>query len=162
MDTQLISHSSLLGFLGTLWPSLGLATMTSEFQIFPCSYLYHILWSSGLSFQLLFRIYPSFSIWSQPSSGSRSWFLTELCPEKSTSLRSVKCVWFSWNNYLMFLKSWVKELGRSPGSSSPDFLEEEMTTHSSTLTWEIPWTEESGGLQSMGSQRVGHNWAWAT
>ena len=36
-------------------------------------------------------------------------------------------------------------------------LEEEMTTHSSILAWEIPWTEEPGGLQSMGLQRVGHN-----
>ena len=36
--------------------------------------------------------------------------------------------------------------GRSPGR--------EMATHSSLLTWEIPWTEEPGGLQSMGSQRV--------
>ena len=32
-----------------------------------------------------------------------------------------------------------------------------MTTHSSILAWEIPWTEELGGLQSMGSQRVKHN-----
>jgi len=32
-----------------------------------------------------------------------------------------------------------------------------MTTHSRILAWEIPWTEEPGGLQSMGSQRVGHN-----
>ena len=32
-----------------------------------------------------------------------------------------------------------------------------MATHSSILTWEIPWTEKPGGLQSMGSQRVGHN-----
>ena len=36
-------------------------------------------------------------------------------------------------------------------------LEEEMTTHSSILAWEIPQTEESGRLQSMGSQRVGHD-----
>ena len=35
-------------------------------------------------------------------------------------------------------------------------LEEEMTTHSSILVWKIPWTEESGRLQSMGLQRVGH------
>ena len=34
-----------------------------------------------------------------------------------------------------------------------------MATHSSILAWEIPWTEEPGGLQSMGSQRVGHNLA---
>ena len=40
-----------------------------------------------------------------------------------------------------------------------DPLEERMATHSSILAWEIPWTEEPGGLQSMGSQRVGHNLA---
>ena len=34
-----------------------------------------------------------------------------------------------------------------------DLLEKEMATHPSVLAWEIPWTEESGGLQSMGSQR---------
>ena len=38
-----------------------------------------------------------------------------------------------------------------------DPLEKGMETHSSILTWEIPWTEEPGGLQSMGSQRVGHH-----
>ena len=38
-------------------------------------------------------------------------------------------------------------------------LEKEMATHSSTLAWKIPWTEEPGGLQSMGSQRVRHDWA---
>ena len=37
--------------------------------------------------------------------------------------------------------------------------EKAMATHSSTLAWKIPWTEEPGRLQSMGSQRVGHNWA---
>ena len=38
-----------------------------------------------------------------------------------------------------------------------DPLEEEMATHSSTLTWKIPWTEEAGGLQTMGLQRVGRD-----
>ena len=38
-----------------------------------------------------------------------------------------------------------------------DLLEEEMATHSSTLAWKIPWKEEPGRLQSMGSQRVGHD-----
>ena len=38
-----------------------------------------------------------------------------------------------------------------------DPLEKKMATHSSILAWEIPWTEEPGGLQSMESQRVGHN-----
>ena len=40
-----------------------------------------------------------------------------------------------------------------------DPLEEGMATHSSILAWRIPWTEEPGGLQSMGSQRVRHRWA---
>ena len=38
-----------------------------------------------------------------------------------------------------------------------DVLEKEMPTHSSILAWRIPWTEETCGLQSMGSQRVGHD-----
>ena len=38
-----------------------------------------------------------------------------------------------------------------------DPLKEDMATHSSILAWRLPWTEEPGGLQSMGSQRVGHN-----
>ena len=38
-----------------------------------------------------------------------------------------------------------------------DPLEKEMATHSSTLAWRIPWTEEHGGLQSMGSQRIRHD-----
>ena len=38
-----------------------------------------------------------------------------------------------------------------------DPLEKEMEIHSSILAWRIPWTEEPGGLQSMGSQRVGHD-----
>ena len=40
-----------------------------------------------------------------------------------------------------------------------DPLEEEMATHPSILAWRIPWTEEPGGLQSMGLQRVRHNWS---
>ena len=50
----------------------------------------------------------------------------------------------------------VKSLGRE------DPMEEEMAIHSSILTWRIPWTEEPGGLQSMGSQRVGCYWATNT
>ena len=43
-----------------------------------------------------------------------------------------------------------------------DPLEKEMATHSSILAWRIPWTEELGGLQSTGSQRVGHDWVTNT
>ena len=48
-------------------------------------------------------------------------------------------------------EAWVRSLGLE------DALEKEMATHSSILAWEIPWTEEPGSLQSMGSQRVGHD-----
>ena len=51
------------------------------------------------------------------------------------------------------LDTWGRSLGRE------DPLEKEMATHSSTPAWKIPWTEEPGGLQSMGSQRVRHNGA---
>ena len=46
-----------------------------------------------------------------------------------------------------------------PSLGWEDPLEKEMTTHSSILVWRIPWTEEPGGLQSTGSQRVGHDLA---
>ena len=48
-------------------------------------------------------------------------------------------------------ETWVRPLGWE------DALEKEMATHSSILAWRIPWTEEPGGLQSTGSQRVGHD-----
>ena len=48
-------------------------------------------------------------------------------------------------------ETWVLSLGQE------DPLEKEMAIHSSFLAWGIPWTEEPGGLQSIGSQRVGHN-----
>ena len=48
-------------------------------------------------------------------------------------------------------ETWVRSLGWE------DPLEKEMATHSSILAWRIPWTEEPGRLQSIGSQRVGHD-----
>ena len=48
-------------------------------------------------------------------------------------------------------ETWVQSL------SQEDPLEKDMATHSSILAWEIPWTEEPGGLQSTESQRVGYN-----
>ena len=56
----------------------------------------------------------------------------------------VKCLSAMW-------KTQVQSLGWE------DPLEKEMGAHSSTLAWKIPWTEEPGRLQSMGSQRVGHD-----
>ena len=50
-------------------------------------------------------------------------------------------------------ETWVRSLCQE------DPLEKEMATHSSTLAWKIPWTKKPGRLQSMGSQRVRHDWA---
>ena len=51
-------------------------------------------------------------------------------------------------NLLAEQEIWVRSLGRK------DSLEKEMATHNSILAWEIPWTEEAGGLQSIGSQEL--------
>ena len=48
-------------------------------------------------------------------------------------------------------ETWVQSLGQE------DPLKKGMATYSSILAWRVPWTEEHGGLQSMGSQRVGHD-----
>ena len=54
-------------------------------------------------------------------------------------------------NLLAVQETWVRSLGQE------DSLEKEMATPSSMLAWRMPWTEEPGGLQSRGSQRVGHD-----
>ena len=54
-------------------------------------------------------------------------------------------------NLPAMLETWVRSLGRE------DALEKEMATHSSIFAWRIPWIEEPGGLQSMGSQRAGRD-----
>ena len=59
-------------------------------------------------------------------------------------------------NLLAIQETWVQSLGQK------DPLEKEVATHSSILAWRIPWTEQPGRLQSMGSQRVGHDWATNT
>ena len=59
-------------------------------------------------------------------------------------------------NLLAMLETWVWSLDQE------DPPEKEMATHVSILAWEIPWTEEPGGLQSMGSQRVRHSWTTNT
>ena len=84
------------------------------------------------------------------------------------------CMWISYANTICwrecpFPTYWIwfggpdsketacnaEDLGPIPGSGRS--LEKGLTTHSSILAWRIPWTEEPGGLQSMGSQRVGHD-----
>ena len=55
------------------------------------------------------------------------------------------------NNLLVMQEIWVPSLGQQ------DPPEKVMATHSTVLAWRNPWTEEPGGLQAMGSQRVGHD-----
>ena len=75
---------------------------------------------------------------------SRSILIQTLLDWTSLMAQIVKCLSAIW------------EMGvRSLGQADP--LEKERVTHSSTLVWKIPWMEEAGRLQSMGSQRVRHN-----
>ena len=57
------------------------------------------------------------------------------------TVKNIPVMWETWVQYL----------------DQEDPLEKEMAIHSSFLAWGIPWTEEPGGLQSMGLQRVGHD-----
>ena len=59
------------------------------------------------------------------------------------------------------ISGWLNPSMHLPRTSQYWFPEKAMATHSSTLAWKLPWTEEPGGLQSMGSQRVRHDWAFA-
>ena len=98
--------------------------------------------------------------------------------KEDTGIDATKCKTLGENNTLCFnpnqICGWRKETllckaDKQGEISHPHetriprepwcILEEGMATHSSNLAWRIPWTEEPGGPQSMGSQRVGHNWA---
>ena len=83
-------------------------------------------------------------------SGSNCCFLTciQVSQEAGTFLmdQAVNCL-------PAMREIWVRSLG------CEDPLEKEIATHSSTLAWKIPWTEEPGRLQTKGSQRVRHDWA---
>ena len=64
-------------------------------------------------------------------------------------------MWLSGKRILLPTQEIQETLIQSLGLEDP--LEKDMATHSNILAWEIPWTEEPGGLQSMGSQRVRHD-----
>ena len=82
-----------------------------------------------------------------PDPGLEPRFLSSYIPA-SLVAQTVKRLPAKW-------ETWVRSLGWED-------LEKEMATHSSTLAWKIPWMEEPGRLQSMGLQRVEHDWATFT
>ena len=71
--------------------------------------------------------------------------------ERETGMQSSSLVAQTVKRLPTVWETRVRSLGRE------DPLEKEMATHSSILAWKIPWTEETGWLLSMGSQRVGHD-----
>ena len=80
-------------------------------------------------------------------------FLTLLC---LCNIRGLLQVAQMVKNLPAMQETWVQSLLQE------DLLDKGMATNSSILAWRIPWKEEPAGLQSMGSQRVGHNWATNT
>ena len=87
------------------------------------------------------------------SLSGQSCFVFALCLWSHTEKRkkSASLIAQSVKNLPTVQNTWVQSLGWE------DPLEKEMATHSSILAWRIPWTEDPSGLQSMGSQRVGHD-----
>ena len=69
----------------------------------------------------------------------------------ASSMLSVYVIVQTIKNPSTVQETWIRFLGQK------DPLEKGMATHFSIIAWRIPWTEEPGRLQSMGSQRVGHN-----
>ena len=117
---------------------------------------------AGLSFSLqlplLLQLLPPPPLWSLLTSGccSLATSLVGLQPQ-----HTLVCVWASLVAQLVknppgMWETWAWSLDWE------DSLEKGTATHSSILTWRIPWTEEAGRLQVMGSQRVGHDWATNT
>ena len=77
---------------------------------------------------------------------------TTLMAENKEELRT-SLVALVGKNLPAMRETWVQSLGWE------DNLQEGMATHSTILIWRIPWTEESGGLQSIGLQKIGQDWA---
>ena len=96
--------------------------------------------------QVLYRL--QWERWAEPSSGE-----SKKQQGDCSSMRSK-----TWVTYLLYM-SWKFEFFIVNFSQVGIPMEKEMATHSSTLAWKVPWTEEPGRLQSMGSLGVRHDWA---
>ena len=93
------------------------------------------------------------------NNGTQRGFLTD-CTRYFPVYHFKFILYYSWGslvaqmvkNLPAMLETWVQSLGQE------DPLEKKMATHSSLLAWKIPWSEEPGRLQSVGSQRIRHDW----
>ena len=110
--------------------------------------LYHGLYpvSRGWRPPAAYSLLPDCSTFGPRQYSALSALCTEQMARASLVAQTVKHLPAMW-------ETWIQSLGWE------DPLEKEMTTHSSTLAWKIPWTEEPGRLQSKGTQRVGRDWA---
>ena len=116
------------------------------------------------------------AIWYKITSVSSCKYPLRLCISSSAEFPSVEmenlCEGQRWSlasrlSGVIMVKQTLKNLpamqeAQVPSLGREDPLEKEMATHSSILSWRIPWTEEPDRLQSMGSPRVGHDWATNT
>ena len=115
--------------------------------LLPSIFLSIRVFSNESALRIRWRKYWSFSFNISPSNGH-------------PGLISFRMDWLDLLAVQGTLKSSPTAQFKSINSSALSFLSEKaMAPHSSTLTWKISWTEEPGGLQSMGSLRVGHDWA---
>ena len=153
MDTIVCCPDSILGLKFSLLQLLGVLA-TDRFQLcpfpkrsldeerhpaqghMPCSSSLHLMTSPMLEYKVLLPCAKLGPIWKAT--------LVLTLPENCLRL------------FQLHLNSFI-HLYNSASLSQEDSLEEGMPTHSSILAWRIPWREEPGGLQSMGSQRVGHD-----
>ena len=100
---------------------------------------------------LLPSFFPSIRVFSNESAFHIGWPKYWSFSFKSSKVKRTSLVAQTVKHLATMRETWVQSL------SQEDLLEKEMATHSSTLAWKIPWTEEPGRLQSMESQRVGHD-----
>ena len=141
-------------------------------QVHSCLFLQHLSNSSQLSAWPCLLLLPTLRCALQhnlTASGDRTFQLPSLLGAFTHAgpLMEMPSLFFSLANTYFSLASFVTQMVKNLPTmqetrvwslGQEDLLEKGMATHSSIIAWKIPWREELGGLQSMGSQRVRHNW----
>ena len=154
-------------FVPLLWDNLlqywFIRVCKKSFTTYPCIYVYHIAYFIAKYFIIFYCLIAM--VWSSLCSKQKAKFHDLVNISRKNVIRYVTiCLYIICIQISSLVVQTVKRLPatretRVQSLGREDLLEKEIATHSSTLAWKIPWTEESGGLQSRGSQRVGHNWA---